>query len=111
MTRKARIVAAFFCGLLPTAASALEQRSIQMTTGIRISFATAIENLVSFLAGTIVVMSVMFFLIGAVFLIASHGSNTDFLEKGKKSMRNSLIGLAIVLSSYAILRTAFFILY
>ncbi len=91
-------------------ALALEQRSIAMTTGIRIPFAQAMENLIGFLAATIVTISVLFFLIGAVFLIASHGSNTDFLEKGKKTMRNSLIGLAIVLGSYAILRTVLFLL-
>lgn len=95
---------------LPVSAFALENRSIVMTTGIRISFANAAENVVSFAAYSIGGVVTVLFLVGATFLIASAGK-PERVETGKKLMKGSLIGMAIVLSSYMILRTVLYFVY
>jgi hypothetical protein len=96
--------------LLPVRAFALQQRSIQLTTGVRISFVQAMQNILTFLAASIVTISTVLFLVGAVFIVASAGK-PELLEKGKKTMRSAVTGMAIVLGSYAILRTVLYFLY
>jgi hypothetical protein len=100
--------------LLPSRAWALQDRSITMTTGIRLQggFNQAVNNLISFLAGTITAVTIVLFLIGAFSLIfGALTNNEDLLGKGKNSMKRSLMGMAIVLGSYAILRTVLYLLY
>ncbi len=96
--------------LLCDHAFALEDRSVVLTTGIRISFAQALQNLTAFLAASIVSVTIVLFLVGAGYLVAAHGK-TEMVDKGKKIMIGSLIGMAVVLGSYAILRTVLFLLY
>ncbi len=91
-------------------AYALENRSVYLTTGIRISFTQALQNLTGFLAGAIVSVTIVLFLVGAAYLVASHGKS-EMVDKGKKIMIGSLIGMAVVLGAYAILRTVLFLLY
>lgn len=50
------------------------------------------------------------FIVGAFFLTASRGKD-DMVQKGKDLMTGALIGLAVVLGSYAILRTALYVIY
>ena len=94
----------------PTAASALEERFVILGTGIRISFVQLVSNLISFLAVSVLSVCTVLFLIGAVQVTVSHGDQTK-IDNGKKLMISSLVGLALVLSSYAIVRTVLYFLY
>ncbi len=104
-----RLLAAY-AAFLPTATFALMQRSVVMTTGIRITVEQALANITGFLAFSIVGISIILFLTGSFMMVISHGQ-TDLLDKGKKTMKTALIGLSIVLGSYAILRTVLFLVY
>lgn len=100
-------------GLLPGSAIAqgLPNRSITISNGINTpTFVGILTNLLTFLAASIVSIAVVLFLIGATYMVGSRGK-PDFVEKGKKLMTNSLIGMAVVLGAYTILRTAFFLLF
>jgi len=56
----------------------------------------------SFVCGTI-------FMIGTFFVVISGGGEKK--DAGKKMMIGALIGLAVILGAYAIMRTIFFVLY
>ena len=92
------------------AETAYAQRSIVLTTGIRISIAQVFVNLYAFLAITGVGLCTLIFVAGAASLVLSHGDQTK-VDNGKKMMIGSLIGVAIIMGSYGILRTVFFFLY
>lgn len=113
------MIAVGYLGTLPMAvfaqnsnpnAQGLPNRSIVMSTGIRIPFAQALENLVTFLAASIVSITIVVFLIGATYVVGSRGK-PDLADKGKKLMTNSLIGMAVVLGSYTIARTVLYLIY
>ncbi len=96
--------------VLPTIAVALEHRTILVTTGIRISFATAMQNVVGYLAASSVAVCTALFLVGSAYFVGSAGQPGP-VETGKKLMKGSIIGMAIVLLSYSILRTVLFLVY
>ena len=98
-----------FSFLIPHA-EALEWRFQVVTTGIRISFTQLISNIISFLSATAVGLCTLIFLAGAAQLVLSRGDQTK-VDNGKKMMISSLIGLCIVLSAYAIMRTVIYFLY
>lgn len=54
--------------------------------------------------------AVSIFIVGAALWVFSAGNDT-LVQKGKGMMQYSLIGLALVVSSYAIWRTIVFIVY
>lgn len=95
---------------VPTSAWALENRSLIMTTGVRISFYNLVTNVLTFAAFSIGGIVTMLFLVGATFMVASAGK-PERVETGKKLMKGSLTGMAIVLSSYMILRTILYFVY
>ena len=95
--------------LAPSHVFAQEHRTIVLTTGIRISFASALDNLVTFLAVSAGAVAICVFLIGAFYVVSS-SVHAEGMETGKKMMKNSLMGLAIILGSFAILRTVFYLL-
>ena len=94
----------------PTRVFALEERFIPITTGIRIPFVQFMGNLTNFLAVSASGVCTLLFLVGAAILTTSRGDQTK-VDNGKKLMISSLIGLAIALSSYGIVRTILFFLY
>lgn len=95
---------------LPSVASALTDRSITVNTGVRITIDQLFANIYGFAAGSIVPIATLLFLVGAAYVVASHGGE-EGVGKGKKIMRESLIGMGIVLGAYGIIRTLFAILY
>lgn len=105
-----RSLSVSFLAMLPGVAAALEDRSIEVNTGFRLSLGDVFSNLYGFLAASIVMVSTVLFLVGGFFLILSHG-DSNLVDKGKKIMIGSVIGLMIVLGAYAIERTVLFILY
>ena len=96
--------------LTPVRVLALEWRNINLGTGVNISYEDAMNNLVSYLAVSIGTVTTVLFLVGATYMLAS-GGVADRLDKGKKLMKESLIGMAIVLGSYTILRTVLYFLF
>ncbi len=94
----------------PATAYALEERFVILGTGVRISFVQLMGNLISFLAVSAVGVCTLLFLVGAAQITVSHGDQTK-VDNGKKLMISSLIGLAIVLSAYAIVTTVLYFLY
>jgi uncharacterized membrane protein len=102
----------FFLSFLiaPIQAFALEERSVVLTTGIRIPFTELIQNVTGFLAVSISGICTLLFLVGASMLTVSVGDQTK-KDNAKKLMISALGGLAIVLSSYAIIRTVLYFLY
>lgn len=87
-----------------------ETRFVILTTGIRISFLQAIGNITSFIATSAAGVCTVLFLVGAAQLTLSRGDQTK-VDNGKKLMISSLVGLGIVLSSYAIVTTLLYFLY
>ncbi len=110
MSRFTRFLSGLPLLLLPLKASALYDRSFEVQTGVRITLEQLFANLYTFLAASIVSICGVLFLIGASYMVASHG-DTNMVDKGKKIMIGSLVGMGIVLGSYAILRTLFSIIY
>ena len=93
-------------------AYALEDRFVILKTGFGLTLNQIMANIISFLAVSIVGLALVLFLIGAFLLIfANLTHNEDLLGKGKNAMKRSLIGMAIVLGSYAIVRTIVYLLY
>jgi hypothetical protein len=95
--------------LIPTA-HALEQRFMVINTGIRVSFGQVLSNAVNFFTGSIAIVCVTIFLLGAGYWVAAAGKQ-ELIDTGKKHMLGALQGLAVTLGAYAIVRTAFFLLY
>ena len=94
----------------PVPAYALENRFIILGTGIRIPFTQAVMNLTGFISMSVVGVCTVLFLVGAAQITVSHGDQTK-VDNGKKMMISALVGLAIVLSDYAIVRTVLYFLY
>lgn len=98
---------------LPVPMWALETRTwtIRTAAGSNLPQLTAdqfIGNLIFYLSYLIGFVTTALFLIGALYVVIARGQ-PDKMEKGKKLMIESLIGMAIVLGAYAILRTVAFI--
>ena len=72
--------------------------------------AAVLGNIISALFVSAVFVCVAIFILGAGFMVFSAGNDTP-LQKGKGMMTGSLIGLAIIVGSYAIFRTVVFFLY
>jgi hypothetical protein len=110
MTRRLVSLLGFGAFLAPITASALYDRSMVVQTGVRISIEQLFANVYGFAAASVVSITSVLFLIGASYLVASHG-DSNMVDKGKKIMIGSLIGMGIVLGAYGILRTLFAIIY
>lgn len=78
--------------------------------GVNIDFPTLQQNLVGLYSMTIGTVCTVLFLIGAFYMVTSTGS-PDRLGKGQKLMLESLLGLAITLGAYAIIRTFYALIY
>lgn len=96
--------------LIPGAARAYETVPVILGTGVRISFAQAIANLTNFVAVSSMGVCTLLFVVGAAMLTMSRGDQTK-VDNGKKMMISALIGLALVMGSYGIIRTVLYFLY
>jgi hypothetical protein len=71
-------------------------------------------QVISTLIGSIAEGAVWFigaiFMIGTLFVVMSFGKEST-LQKGKDLMLYALIGLGVILGSYAIMRTFFYVIY
>lgn len=117
MVGKRRIIVLYCTEMLlmrvisvPEKAAALFQRSIIVDTGVRTSFLQVMGNMYTFMAASAAGVCTLLFLLGAAQLTVSKGDQTK-VDNGKKLMVSALIGLAIILGSYGIIRTILYFLY
>lgn len=96
--------------LLTIPGQAVAQRSIVLGTGVRIPFIQVMANIYLFMAVSAVGICTVLFLIGAAQLTVSRGDQTK-VDNGKKMMISALVGLAIIIGSYGIMRTILYFLY
>lgn len=69
-----------------------------------------LENVVQFLLGAGGFVCITVFMLGAFYMVFSRGKE-DLLQKGKDLMIGAVVGLAVILGSYGIIRTFFYVLY
>jgi hypothetical protein len=94
--------------LVPVSAFA-QQRTLQVTNGSGFDIWDLFGRLISYLAGAIFFISPVIFLIGALMYTAS-GVQEGLRQRGKDAMIYSIVGFFVVLSSYAILRSVYYVL-
>lgn len=78
--------------------------------GVRLSFQDFSNNFTALLLAAAVILCIVLFLVGAMLMVISRGQQ-DQLQLGKEYMIRSLIGLGVVLVSYGIVQTVFYLLY
>ena len=71
---------------------------------------TVLQNVVTFLLRMGVFVCITVFMLGAFYMVFSRGKE-DLLQKGKDLMIGAVIGLAVILGAYGIIRTFFYVLY
>lgn len=75
-----------------------------------LTWAGLLQNILTMLVGTIEIASVAVFVVGAFFYALS-GVNQEWNAYGKKAMIGAVVGLGIVLSAQAMLKTAAFFIW
>lgn len=98
---------ALFVAVLPELADA--QRTLPVG-GTFSSVEAIITRVINYLAGVIIFVASMMFTVGAFFVTFSRGDG-DQLKRGKDLIIGAIIGMAVVLGSFSILRTIFYIIY
>lgn len=93
-----------FFVLLPVLAVAAP---ISVDTGVSTTIPRIMDGLLSILLMWSSMVATAIFLMGATLMVGSGGNDT-YLSAGKKLMKASMIGYAIILSSWLILSTAVF---
>ncbi len=94
----------------PTSVYALENRFVVLSTGVRITWVQAISNITAAAILSAAGICTLLFLFGALTMVFSMGDQTK-VTNAKNTMMHALIGLAIILSAYAMLRTVLYFLY
>ncbi len=97
------------CALLLVPATAMAQRTVIIDTTIRAGIPDILNGIVNVMLFWAMPLATVLFLIGAFMLVASGGNDTT-KDKAKKIMEASLVGLAIILSSWMILSTVVYLL-
>ena len=98
-----------FLLLLPGRAFAQNNNFI-IVPGVHVPFLVVMGNLYHFMAMSAAGVCTFLFLLGAGQLTISHGDQTK-VDNGKKMMIGALVGLAIILGSYGIMRTILYFAY
>lgn len=88
----------------------VQGRTLTVNVGTSLSFGAIASNLIGFLAVASGAICLAVFMVGTLFVVISRGKE-DQLQKGKDLMVGALIGLAVILGSYAIIRTFFYAIY
>lgn len=81
-----------------------------MNVGVSITFTELSQNLISLFLAAIVILCLVLFLVGTFMMVISRGEQ-DLLQQGKDYMIRSIMGLSVVLGSYGILQTVYYLLY
>lgn len=99
---------ALLAALVPEVVMAANQ--VTISTGVTTTISGVLEGVVNTVLEVSGVIATGLFLVGAMLMIGSTG-NDQYLTAGKRLMKASLIGLAIVLSSWMIESTLVFFIY
>ena len=86
-----------------------EGRSITVNLGSKIDFWMLIGNILSFLAAAALSIAPVVFLAG-VLMYTIGGVDSGRADSGKKLMMASLVGFAVIIGSYSILRVLYYFL-
>jgi hypothetical protein len=78
-----------------------------IATGVNSSVPSVLAGLVNVLFGWATLVAVALFMLGSILMVGS-GGEEKFLSSGKAIMKASMIGFAIVLSSWLILSTVIY---
>ncbi len=100
------ILSVLFLFGVPVPALALQRRSLIVDLGASLTFPQIAANATRTLVAAIVLLCITLFLLGAFVMVLSRGKE-DQLQKGKDLMIWSLVGMAVVIGSYAIIRTLY----
>jgi hypothetical protein len=101
------IVFAGFSAVLSVHTAYAEPLSVD--TGVQTTVKQIVEGGVNILLNWSGLVATGLFLLGAIYMVGS-GGNDEYLSNGKKIMKASVIGLAIVLSAWLIISTAVYFL-
>jgi hypothetical protein len=80
---------------------------VSIKTGVKTTLPQIMDGLLSVMLQWSFMVATAIFLIGALLMVGS-GGNETYLSAGKKLMKASMIGYAIILSAWLILSTAVF---
>lgn len=106
MTRYIRSIAALAL-FVPTSALA---RTLHVGVGTSYSVEVILTRIINYMAGAVVFCAAAMFAVGALYVTASRG-DADTVKKGKGLIIGAIVGAAVVLGSFAILRTIFYYIY
>ena len=102
-------ILSFLLLLLPGRTFAQDHNFI-IVPGVHIPFLQVMGNIYKFMAVSALGVCTLLFLLGAGQITISHGDQTK-VDNGKKMMISALVGLAIILGSYGIMRTILYFTY
>lgn len=109
-----RLLGTFFLWAAPLVAAAQDYTYTTWTLpdsiSARLSISAILTNVVNYLAASAVFVAAVMFTLGAFYVTFSRGE-ADTLNRGKGLIIGATVGMAVVLGSYAILRTVFYIIY
>lgn len=80
------------------------QNSDQISGGNVLNIINLLGNITKFGLGFVGIIALGFLIYGAVLMIANYG-NEEAVDKSKKIIKNSLIGIIIIISAYTIINT------
>lgn len=93
---------------VPTHVSAARQLTVNL--GPNIGLGQVIANGMRMLAAMSILLSTVLFLYGAFLFVISRGKE-DLVGKGKDFMIGALIGMAVVIAAYGMVRTLYWFIY
>jgi len=94
--------------LAPLTAAAQRTLKIGVDTGLTLK--QVFENILIFMVQLIPVYAVAAFMIGALMMVISRGKD-DGIDKAKKLIIGSVVGMGVVLGAYAIVRTVYWFVF
>jgi hypothetical protein len=103
-----RLILGLIALLTPLGAQA--QRQLPVNIGTALSVEAILTNIINYMALAIIFVAAASFVVGAFFITFSRG-DPDQVNRGKSLLIGSLIGMGVVLGSFAILRTVLFFIY
>ncbi|MBI3336823.1 hypothetical protein HYZ98_04655 [Candidatus Peregrinibacteria bacterium] len=96
---------------IPEAVQAYQTQPFTIVIGTpNLTPLTVLGNVVNFLMKMGVYVCITVLMLGAFYMVFSRGKE-DLLQKGKDLMIGAVVGLAVILGVYGIIRTFFFVLY
>ncbi len=98
---------AAFSLIILACADAVNAAPLTIDTGVTSTVPSIFNGIVDLLLKWSTLVATALFLLGCILMVGS-GGNDATLSNGKKIMKASLIGLAIILASWLILSTAVF---